>query len=217
MQLQALFTRIIFRLSQMVLLLVLPFVMLLRGGIWMHSAYRASPWLAMSGGFVLSGTLLFIYLVYLQHRVSGLVPRWKMLRWQYALVAAVLLVYCLPALFSLSVGNAKTQDVREEFRSLHPVLRLGISTLIWVDPDLVLTDAERRPEDYRSMGLSAREASLHYRQDDGYAHAVDIRTRGRNGLRNTLAIAYFRIMGFHCLRHVGTADHLHVSIPPANS
>ena len=43
-------------------------------------------------------------------------------------------------------------------------------------------------------------------------HAVDLRTKGKSELRNKLVSWYFRMMGFNTLRHVGTADHLHVSI-----
>jgi hypothetical protein len=42
---------------------------------------------------------------------------------------------------------------------------------------------------------------------------MDLRTKGRSQARNALTVAYFRIMGFRSLRHVGTADHLHVSLP----
>ena len=213
MRLPALFTRIVFRASQLVLLLVLPFVMLIRGGVWLHVAWGVSPWLAMGGGFALSGTLLLLYLIYLQHRVWGRIPAWKFLRWQSALVMALVMVYGAPALFTLSLANAKSGAVRSEFRSMHPVLRMGVSTLIWMDPGLVLTDAERKPEDYAAMGLPARAGSLHFKQPDGYTHAVDIRTLGRRSWRNALSRLYFEAMGFTCSRHVGTADHLHVSLP----
>jgi hypothetical protein len=42
---------------------------------------------------------------------------------------------------------------------------------------------------------------------------VDIHTAGRGLLVNLLVEGYFRIMGFRTLRHVGTADHLHVELP----
>jgi hypothetical protein len=44
-------------------------------------------------------------------------------------------------------------------------------------------------------------------------HAVDLRTIGRAEWKNVLLNWYFRSMGFRTLRHVGTADHLHVSLP----
>lgn len=76
----------------------------------------------------------------------------------------------------------------------------------------MVTDADRQPEDYGKMGLPTKSHSLHYRQSSGYAHAVDLRTLRRGALRNALVAAYFRLMGFNTLRHMGSADHLHVSL-----
>jgi hypothetical protein len=63
------------------------------------------------------------------------------------------------------------------------------------------------------MGLPVNDGTLHYRQRDGWAHAVDLRTNGRGEVVNRLVELYFRVMGFRTLRHVGTADHLHVELP----
>ena len=42
---------------------------------------------------------------------------------------------------------------------------------------------------------------------------TDVRTRYRSGLRNNLAQIYFEIIEFDTLRHSGSRDHLHVSLP----
>ncbi len=63
------------------------------------------------------------------------------------------------------------------------------------------------------MGLPLYEGTLHFKQADGYAHAVDLRTLGHSAVRNFLMRGYCGVMGFRTLRHVGTADHLHVSLP----
>jgi hypothetical protein len=76
-----------------------------------------------------------------------------------------------------------------------------------------LTDATRKPEDYKSMGLPTNKHSLHYKQIDGYAYAIDIRTNNRSELRNIFLPVYFYILGFKTDRHIGTGDHLHVSMP----
>ncbi len=104
--------------------------------------------------------------------------------------------------------------MRSYYTALHPLLRVSVSTLILIDGDLVITDVARTPQDYVTMGLPIYEASLHYRQDDGYVHAMDLRTLDRPRWRNWLTQGYFRSMGLRTLRHVGTADHLHVSLPP---
>ncbi len=108
----------------------------------------------------------------------------------------------------------KTPALQETYTALHPLLRFGVSTLVLVDRDLVVTDTAREPADYERMGLPTRVYSLHYRQEaTGYVHAVDLRTQGRAPWRNTLVQVWFDAMGFSTLRHVGTADHLHISLP----
>ncbi|HKL89393.1 MAG TPA: hypothetical protein VJ884_10350, partial [Salinibacter sp.] len=87
------------------------------------------------------------------------------------------------------------------------------ATLLLVDEDLLITDLSRHPSDYADMGLPVNPRSLHYRQATGYTHALDLRTKGRGYLRNLLTQGYFSVLGFRTLRHVGTADHLHVSLP----
>jgi hypothetical protein len=79
--------------------------------------------------------------------------------------------------------------------------------------DLLITDLARVPLDYPRMGLPVNNATLHYRQRDGWAHAVDLQTNGRGAIVNRLVQVYFHVMGFRTLRHVGTADHLHVELP----
>ena len=91
-------------------------------------------------------------------------------------------------------------------------MRVALSTFILADDDLVITDVARTPADYVAMGLPVRDASHHYRQRDGYVHAIDLRTIGRPQWRNWITQQYFRTMGFRTLRHVGTADHLHVGL-----
>ena len=68
------------------------------------------------------------------------------------------------------------------------------------------------PEDYRKMGLPTKGHSLHYHKSNGYAHAVDLRTNNHSEIRNFALKMYFKLMGFNTLRHVGTGDHLHISL-----
>ena len=124
-----------------------------------------------------------------------------------------MVAYCGYALIYLSSANAKSDRVRAYYASLHPLLRVALSTLILADRDLVVTDLAREPEAYAAMGLAPNDGSLHYVQRDGYAHAADLRTAGRGELENRLVQAYFWSMGFATLRHVGTGDHLHVELP----
>ena len=109
--------------------------------------------------------------------------------------------------------NVKAQRIRDEYTALHPLLRIAVSSVVLADTDLVITDMARTHGDYNQMGLQTMRRSMHYRQKDSYVHAVDLRTMGQAEWRNHFMIWYFQLMGFRTLRHVGTADHLHVSLP----
>lgn len=190
--------------------LALPFWVLIGASVLLYRHCAVPTWPALIAGALLTALLLLVYASWVARRLSG------KRRVPLSVVRALLGVvgaYALYALIYLSSMNVKDAQVRSEYRSLHPLLRIATSTLILVDSDLVITDMERQIEDYERMGLPVYERSLHIVQGDGFAHAVDLRTIGRSDWRNLSLRAYFVLMGFRTVRHVGTADHLHVSLP----
>lgn len=202
-----------------VLALVLPFLALLRGSTWLYTA-GLGTWVALAVAAALTFLLLAGYVLgaarwlrkrrgSVRARPGSAVPK-RLIQGAAILVVA----YCAYGLVFLSGANAKSDAVRSEYGSLHPLLRLAVGTLVLADGDLLITDATRTMDDYGTMGLPPDEGSLHLEQDDGFVHAVDLRTVGRTELRNALTRLYFGALGFRTLRHVGTADHLHVSLPP---
>lgn len=193
-----------------IVLLALPPVVLLRGttGLYLHAGWPV--WPALAAAAVLTLSVLTLYAALLSRRLTGR----SRVRFIGTWIAAPLVIaYCAHALLFISRVNAKTPDVRTYYRTLHPTLRLAVSSFVIVDDGLVVTDIHRVPEDYDRMGLPVFESSLHFRQADGYVHAMDLRTVGRGPVRNWITEAYFAMLGFTTLRHVGTADHLHVSLP----
>jgi len=191
-------------------LLVLPFFVLLRGSTFLYSHRGWHSWLAVAGGVALTLTLLTAYAAFFSKRWTGKSRVRFVATW---IAAPLVIAYSAHGLLFLASVNAKAPSVRAYYRSLHPTMRLAISTFVIVDPGLVVTDIHRTPADYAKMGLPVLESSLHFRQKDGLVHAVDLRTIGRGAVRNWLTGQYFRLLGFRTLRHVGTADHLHVSLP----
>ena len=190
---------------------ILPFFTLIRVSVFLFQRYELNSWLSLVGGASATLLLLSFYLAVVSFRLGGRgrVPG-PLMKGTGILVGA----YCLFTLLYLSAGNAKTDEVRITYTSLNPLLRVGVSTLLLVDRDGVLTATSRAGEDYSAWGLPTNESSLHIPQEDGYVYAVDIRTVGRPEWRNRIVTLYFRAMGFGTLRHVGTADHLHVFLPP---
>lgn len=193
-----------------VALAVLPFLVLIRGGVFLYAVWGMGTWpsllLAALATAGLIGGYAWVVSAWLGARAE--------LRRLFARGAAgVACAYVVYALVFVAGANVKSDAVRAEYRAMHPLLRMASSALVLFDPGAVITDAGRTSEEYRRMGLPPREASLHYEQADGWVHALDLRTNGRWELRNFVVAMTFRALGFRTLRHVGTADHLHVSLP----
>jgi hypothetical protein len=187
----------------------LPFFALIRGAVYLHAERGVSAWLALLAGVAVTVAIVTAYGVRLAGKVKGGPPlRAVALRFALPLVA----FYAIYCLLYLSSTHFKSPTEREYYRAIHPLLRLALATVVLFDRDVVITDVARKPEDYARMGLPVNHGSLHLPQRDGYVRAVDLRTAGRGWIRNTVAVAYFRVMGFSTLRHVGTADHLHVEL-----
>jgi len=195
-------------LLRLVAIVALPFVVLVRGAVFFYEHGRVPAWLAVLVAALLTTGLVTLYARWLLRKFKGRPPVILLAKW----VALPLVVfYCGFSLLYLSRVNAKA-DVRAYYTTVHPLLRLALSTWILVDDKLIVTDMRRAREDYAKMGLPVNETSLHYRQVDGWVHAVDLRTANRGWFRNRLTQVYFWTMGFNTLRHVGTADHLHVDL-----
>jgi hypothetical protein len=195
--------------AKTVLVALLPFFALVRVAVFLYEREGWPTALALAGGTACTSAVVTAYGAWIWHRLTGRV-RLGLVARRVALPFVV--AYSVYALVYLSAANAKSERVREYYASLHPLLRVALSTLILADRDAVITDLARRPEDYATMRLPKNDGTLHYVQRDGYAHAADLRTAGRGVVRNRLVQLYFWSMGFSTLRHVGTADHLHVEL-----
>lgn len=191
-------------------LLLLPFVGLVRGAVAAHVHLGVPGWLS-----VLFGTALCaIALAALAERfASPLVGPTRRRRRAMMLAAPAALALTIYSVAWLSLSHAKSEAIAARWPKLHPALRLAVGTVRLADRRIVVTDIDRQRGDYARMGLPARRRSPHYAQPDGWVHAVDLRTLGRGELRNRLGQLYFELMGFDTLRHGGTGDHLHVAMP----
>ena len=189
---------------------VVPVVAIVGVSVQMHSRGYGGV-AAIVVGAVAGLLVLTIAAASISRQITGRQARFGVVMRWIALPAVIL--WCAYGLFYLAQANAKTAAVRAAYTSLHPVLRLALSTAILADGDLVVTDASRTAADYRRMGLPVFDRTLHYQQKNGWVHAVDLRTIGHSAPRNLLLGWYFRAVGLRVVRHVGTADHLHVELP----
>ena len=191
-------------------LIVLPFVVLIRLALHLHVYESLNIWLAMAASVLGTTLILLIYVTIVQKWFTG---SWNVTRRNVQFVLAIVVLYSGYSLMYVSGSNVKSEDVASTYLSLHPTLRLATSTLVLLDPQAVVTDMGRTPDDYIKMGLPVKNNSLHYKQDSGFVEAVDIRTKGKPAWLNIAVKGYFQAMGFETLRHVGTEDHLHVEVP----
>lgn len=201
---------IVLGLGKFALILALPFLVFVRSAVGLYSQGGLSPVLSVIGAGMITAVLLTIYAAWLSRRFRGRKRAESIMRW---VGIPTLVAWATYSLLYIASANAKSSEVRREYRSLHPVLRIAVATAIMGDGDLVLTDSRRVAGDYARMGLRVNDRTKHYEQKNGWVHAVDLRTNGRSEIRNRLLQAYFSLMGFQTLRHVGTADHLHVQLP----
>src|SRR4051812_26239451 len=181
---------------------VLPFLVYVRAAVYLY-LHGAHPWIAILVAALITCGIVACFIMLVARRFR------PVLKWA---VLPVVFTWCVYAAFYLSRVNVKSEDVRAYYSSVNPILRVALSTIVLFDPDLVVTDMGRVRADYHRMGLPVNERTKHYRQPDGWVHAVDLRTRGRGAIRNRVVQLYFWSMGFSTLRHVGTADHLHVQL-----
>lgn len=191
-------------------LTIFPFFLLIKTSIYLNIDQGLNGWVSLFGGIGATVAILLVYVVMLFRKVKN-----KKLIFRYGLggVGALVGGFCLYGLLYVSSVNAKSDSVKEVYRSLHPILRVAVATTTLAEKDLVITDIKRTTEDYTKMGLPINQSSLHFPQPDGYVHAIDLRTKGHSEFRNFMLSNSLRLMGFKTLRHVGTADHLHISLP----
>jgi hypothetical protein len=196
--------------SAVALVAALPFALLVRGALLASSSFGWHAWLAVAFGALLAALSVSVIAWWTLRRLS-MRPPFRVVATRVAL--PLVIVFCCFSLLYLSGSNAKSSEIREAYPRLHPILRLAVGTVRLVDTRIVVTDIERGPTSYAAMRLPRPTGSLHYRQKDGTVHAIDLRTEGRGALRNGLVRLYFELLGFETVRHVGTADHLHVCLP----
>jgi hypothetical protein len=196
-------------------IIALPFLVLVRGSVFFYQNSGTPVWVSVLTAAILTGGVITAYAVWLARKLmrrgvrGGRALVMPVAKW----VALPLVVfYCGYSLLYVASVNAKSAPVRAYYRSVHPLLRLALSTAILADRNILITDTGRLPEDYGRMGLPTNSRTRHYKQKDGWIHAVDLRTTGRGAIKNRGLQLYFWLMGFETKRHVGTADHLHVEL-----
>jgi hypothetical protein len=195
-------------LAKGIAIVALPFIVYVRSSVSFYE-HHVPSWLAITLAGALTFCVVAAYGVWLSRQLIGRARALAVTKW---VVLPLVVGWMLYSAFYLARVNAKSDDVRGYYLAVHPILRVALSTVILFDSDLVITDMRRKPEDYTRMGLPVNDRTFHYELADGWVHAVDLRTAGRSEIKNRMVQFYFWTMGFSTLRHVGTADHLHIQL-----
>ena len=187
-----------------------PFFVLIRTSTYFYVSHDINGWLALGIGVTATILLLIGYGLYLTLRYN---KRFGLNKYIVRGIIVLVTAYTLYGVLYYSSMNTKTDEIQSYYRSLHPIMRVALSTITLADSDIIVTDIQREPEDYAQMGLPENQNSLHYVQSNGYVHAVDLRTKNRPMWKNWVTQLSFEVVGIETLRHTGTADHLHVYLP----
>lgn len=202
--------KLFLRLLMFLVALAVPFLVLVRISVYIYQTYQLNGWVALAGGVLATVLLLIGYGCYITYRYR---QSFRIHKYLVRGIVVLVTAYTLYGVLYYSSLHTKTDDVNSYYRSLHPIMRVALTTITLADSDLLVTDIRREPEDYARMGLPENQQSLHYVQSNGYVHAVDLRTIGRPEWQNWLMRMTFNLTGLESIRHVGTADHLHIYLP----
>ena len=185
------------------------FAILVRGSVFSYDTWAFGASLSL-----VSAVLMTVPLLLLGARViirgRGIVRRFQLMLIRGAIMIAF--IYIGYAVLYVASTNAVPDEIREEYQTIHPLLRLAASPVIVFDPSAFRHPDGSVLEDYRLMGLSANEANLHFVQANDLIHSLDLVTDNRSEWRNRAIELGFWALGFHSLRHRGVGDHLHVSL-----
>ena len=185
------------------------FAILVRGSVFSYDTWAFGASLSLVSAVLMTVPLLLLG-AWVIIRGRGIIRGFQLMLIRGAIMIAF--IYIGYAVLYVASTNAVPDEIREEYQTIHPLLRLAASPVIVFDPSAFRHPDGSVLEDYRLMGLSANEANLHFVQKDDLIHSLDLVTDNRSEWRNRAIELGFWAFGFHSLRHRGLGDHLHVSL-----
>lgn len=177
-------------LAMIVLPIVAPFFLLIRGAVFAHQEWALGGWQALLASAAATMLVVQLYAWLASRRTEA---RKRLRKAFVRLGAFVSVAYVAYALTYFGSVHAKSPEVRTVYQQLHPVLRAAASVVVLTAPASVVTDAGPTPA-------------------DGFVHALHLRTAGRPEWRRRTVELAFRALGFHAQRGVDAEDHLHISL-----
>src|SRR2546426_7333079 len=120
-------------LLKIVMIIALPFAVLVRGSVFIYEHGTRSVWLAVLTAGILTGGVVTAYAVWIARKLmrrgvrGGRALVMPVAKW---VALPLVLFYCGYSLLYLASVNAKADPVRAYYGSVHPLLRLALSTAI---------------------------------------------------------------------------------------
>ena len=113
-----------------VVLAIVPFFLLIRGGVFAYQQWGLGPWPSLAVSAAATALLLVLYAWALGRRLgAGKGLKWLMTRGAAALAVA----YVAYSVVYVGSAKVKSEEVRAEYAALHPLLRLAASAVILAD------------------------------------------------------------------------------------
>jgi len=113
----------------LVVLAVLPFAVLIRGGVFAYREWALGTWPALALAVTVTTLLLAGYAWAFSRKVgAGKGMRWVLTRGAIAIAVA----YSGYALVYVASANVKSEDIQAQYTAIHPLLRVAASSLIRV-------------------------------------------------------------------------------------
>src|SRR5438034_1798175 len=138
------------------LIIALPFAVLVRGSVFFYEHGGTPVWLSLLTAAILTGGVITVYAVWIARKFmrrgvrGGRALVMPLAKW---VALPLVLFYCSYSLLYLASVNAKSAPVRAYYGSVHPLLRLALSTAIHVDRDILMTDTVHFQEEYDKVVL----------------------------------------------------------------
>ncbi len=120
--------KFILRIFYLLFLLLLPFILLIRVAVGMHEQYAWNGWLALLVSGSVTSLIVLIYFSFLYSKITGKVGDWMAFKRRAYAAGFLVFAFAAYGLFYISGENMKHREIRSEYRELHPILRMSVST-----------------------------------------------------------------------------------------
>jgi|GEM_PF-4155451 len=103
---------VIWTILKYLLILILPFLMLIRGSIFIHTEYALGAYLSLAGGLLATTVLLFLYMTFVYAKFTKKIGDEDNLQRRILFAFLLVVSYCAYGLFFISADNFKNPIVK---------------------------------------------------------------------------------------------------------